>query len=179
MANKRKKRKAARARRFHRFLMSLLMTALIACALLRVFVFEMYYVTTSAMDPVYRKGDLVVTFKHDVDMNQVQRGDILLSLFGGNGEKYIRRVSGVAGDLIDVRENGKFLVYADAQGVMREKALGDAPALVHGEIPEGAYLMLSDNLSENTPDGRTFGLIYETDISARPGKILWPLSRRG
>lgn len=175
MANKKKRKKAARARKLFRMLLSLLLLLLAAAAFARVFVFELHYVSTSAMSPVYCKGDVVLMVKHDVNMNRIQRGDVVLSLFGTAEGKYLRRISGVPGDLIEVRGDGKYLVYTDHEGVMREKALGDAPALVHGEIPEGAYLLLSDNLSENAADGRTLGLILETDISARPEKILWPM----
>ncbi|MBQ3079772.1 MAG: signal peptidase I [Clostridia bacterium] len=141
----------------------------------RYFIFEIHYVSTSAMAPAYEKGSIVVMLKHDVDMDKISRGDVVLSYFGSAEGKYLRRISGVPGDLIDVREDGKYLVYTDDQGIMRQKALGDAPALVYGEIPEGAYLLLSDNLEANADDSRTLGLIYQTDISARPDITLWPL----
>ena len=81
------------------------------------------------------------------------------------------------GDLIDVRGEEKFLIYKDGEGVMREKALGNAPGLVYGTLPENAFLLLCDDLDSTQDDSRTLGLVYLTDITAEAGSILWPPSR--
>ena len=107
----------------------------------------------------------------------VSRGDMVYARYKANGGGYVRRVQGMPGDLIDVREDGKYLVVRENGLPAYEIALGDAPALVYGEIPSGAYLLLADDLSARAADGRTLGLTFETEIIAAPGAVLWPPRR--
>ena len=175
---KRTKRNAKQKRKLARkvYFTALIIFAIIA-AITRYFFFEIHIITTAALEPAYLKGDVVVMIKFDMTTGNIARGDFVYTYYGSTDNKYLRIVRGVPGDLIDVREDGKYLVYKDNEGVMREKNLGDAPALVHGEIPKDAYLLLADDLTVNASDSRTLGLVYKTDINARPGPILWPLQR--
>lgn len=169
------KRRRRRARRI--FLVLLILFAL-AAAFVRLFVFETYHFRTDAMKPAYFAGDIAAMEKLEMlTENDVDRGDVVLSKFESASVRLVRRVFGMPGDLIDVRGEEKFLVYKDEHGVMREKALGNAPGLVYGTIPDNAYLLLSDNLEAEADDGRTLGLVYFTDITAEAGAILWPPSR--
>ena len=145
----------------------------------RLIVFVPIHMNSNAMSPVYLKDDVVYANKLALWKDyRVSRGDVLLTGYSASGGSYIRRVAGIPGDLIDVREDGKYLVEREEDGKATEIALGDAPGLVYGELPEGAYLMLADNLSEeNAPDSRTLGLVFETEIKGRAGAILWPVSR--
>ena len=179
MTKKKKKSLKARRRRRARkaFFISLFVLALAAAAV-RFIVFVPVYMPTDAMQPTYRKGDLVYADKLEMWKNyRVNRGDMVYARFKANDGSYIRRVEGMPGDLIDVRDDGKYLVVRENGLPISETALGDAPALVYGEIPSGAYLLLADDLSVTAADGRTLGLTYETEIIASPGAVLWPLSR--
>lgn len=173
-----KKSKAKKRRGFGRFLSILIILCTLA-GLARLLVFEPVKITSDAMAPAYRRGDVVSLIKHDVIFaNNVRRGDVVRAFFDAGDVRLIRRICGVPGDLIEVREDGsKYLVYTDDGGVLREKALGDAPALVHGTIPEGAYLLLNDQTEADAEDGRNLGLVYIADITAKAGAILWPPSR--
>ena len=128
------------------------------------------------MQPVYQQNDVV--FASRLAMlrgDAIARGEDVYAYFAAANGSYVRRVVGMPGDLIDVRDGQRYLVY---DGGTKEIALGEAPGLVYGELPEGAYLLLASDLSaEGVADGRTLGLVYETDIKARAGVILWPVNR--
>lgn len=169
---KRRRRRARKA-----FFTTFVLLSLCA-VIVRLLVFETYYFSSDAMKPVYKKGDIVLMEKYEMlTENEVERGDVVLSKFESASIRLARRVFGMPGDLIDVRGGEKFLVYKDEAGVMREKALGKAPGLVYGTLPENAFLLLSDNLDSEADDSRTLGLVYLTDITAEAGSILWPPSR--
>lgn len=177
MAKKSEKLRRRRRRARRIFLTVLILLSLAAC-IVRLLAFETYFFSTDAMKPVYRKGDIAVMEKFEMlTENEVERGDIVLCKFESADTRLVRRVFGMPGDLIDVRGDQKFLVYKDDEGVMREKALGYAPGLVYGTLPENAFLLLSDNPEAEADDGRTLGLVYLTDITAEAGMILWPPSR--
>ena len=167
-----------RRRRARRIFLTLLILLSIAAFFVRLVAFETYFFSTDAMMPAYRKGDVAVMEKFEMlTENEVERGDIVLCKFESADTRLVRRVFGMPGDLIDVRDDQKYLVYKDDEGVMREKALGTAPGLVYGTLPENAFLLLSDNLEAGADDSRTLGLVYLTDITAEAGMILWPPSR--
>lgn len=169
------KRRKKRARKI--FITLFILLSLSALAL-RLIVFEIYLFSSDAMKPVYNKGDIALLTKYEIlTENEVDRGDVVLARFESADKRLVRRVAGIQGDLIDVRGEEKFLIYTDDEGIVREKALGNAPGLVYGTLPEHAYLLLSDNLDEKADDSRTLGLVYLTDITAETGAILWPPSR--
>lgn len=173
-----KKSKKRRIRTLKRFFFTLMIFSLLAL-LARLLIFETVLISSSAMAPAYRKNDIVSMLKYDVlANNNIERNDVVRARFEAADAFLVRRVAGIPGDRIEVREDGsKFLVYEDAEGVLREKELLNAPALVNGTLPDGAYLLLSDNPDAQANDSRTLGLVYITDITAKAGNILWPPSR--
>lgn len=178
MTKKKKNSLKARRRRARKAFFACLFVAALAAALVRLIVFVPVYMPTDAMRPAYEKGDLVYADKLEMLRNfRVDREDLVYARYKANGGGYIRRVRGMPGDLIDVREDGKYLVVRENGLPAYEIALGDAPALVYGEIPSGAYLLLADDLSARAADGRTLGLTFETEIIAAPGAVLWPPRR--
>lgn len=177
MAKKSEKLKKRR-RRARRIFLTILILLSVSAFIVRLVAFETYFFSTDAMKPVYRKGDIAVMEKFEMlTENEVERGDVVLCAFESADTRLVRRVWGMPGDLIDVRDNQKFLIYKDDEGVMREKAMGNAPGLVYGTLPENAFLLLSDDLEADADDSRTLGLVYLTDITAEAGMILWPPSR--
>lgn len=175
---KKSKKSRLRRRRARRVFFTFLILFALAGAIVRLFVFETHMFKTDAMKSAYFKGDIAVMEKYEMlTENKVERGDIVYARFESASVRLVRRVLGMPGDLIDVREDGKYLVYKDDEGVMRERALGEASGLVYGTIPENAYLLVNDNPDSDADDGRGLGLVYLTDITAEAGAILWPPSR--
>ena len=171
-------KKKRRARTVKRFFTSLLIFALIA-VFVRLLVFDTIKLSSDAMSPTYRKNDVVAMMKFDVlTNNNISRNDVVTAFFEAADAKLVRRVCGVPGDYIEVREDGsKYLIYEGENGTLYEKKLENAPALVNGTLPDGAYLLLSDNPDAQADDSRTLGLVYITDITAKAGTVLWPPSR--
>jgi len=138
----------------------------------RFVVFEPVRITTGAMSPDYTEGDIVIINKLTLWQNfDIQRDDIVYASFGSSC-KLIRRVVGVAGDLIDVRKDGTYLVYQTEEGSKRIYLGKECAGLVHGTLPEGAYLLLSDDTEAGGLDSRQLGLVYRTGILGLPYKTV-------
>ena len=142
MASKRKSAKKnlkARRRRARKaFFLCLFLFALLAL-ITRLLVFVPVKMETNAMQPVYQQNDVV--FASRLAMlrgDAIARGEDVYAYFAAANGSYVRRVVGMPGDLIDVRDGQRYLVY---DGGAKEIALGEAPGLVYGELPEGAYLL--------------------------------------
>ena len=148
-----------------------LLAALIVAALVRLVWIETVHVTSDAMSPEYISGDVVAVNKL-IDVTKIDRGDTVYASV--NGFKLIRRVAGVEGDLIDVRDGVKYLVNSETGEEIR---LGDAPGLNYGTIPHGAYCLLNLLIEDEAPDSRGLGLVMRTSIIGEPASILWPPSR--
>lgn len=167
LALKKKRRKA-----FGAFLICLLVLTFLA-GLARLVVFDTVKITSSAMSPEYEKGDIVLVNKLTLWKSfDIKRGDTVYTSMNGE-TKLIRKVCGMPGDLIDVRQDGSFLVDADGS----ETLLPGNIALSGGTIPEGTYLLLNINLTDPSPDGRTLGLTRPAEISGIPETVIWPLNR--
>lgn len=163
--------KKRRRKEFKTFIVCLIVLAAIA-ALARLVVFDTVKMNSDAMSPVYQAGDTVFVNKLTLWKSfDIERGDRVYAVLDGD-MKLIRTVYGLPGDLIDVREDGTYLVSEDG-----EKLITGNEVLNHGTIPEGTFLLLNENLSDNSPDGRTLGLTRSAQISGIPGDIIWPPKR--
>ena len=170
--SKKAKRKAVKKLKIGRLIIVLLILGALVYGA-RLVAFEPVKITTDAMAPTYASGDTVMVNKLTLwkEFN-ISRGDIVYASFAGDSARLIRRVVGIEGDLIDIREDGTYLVDTDGN----ETYLGsETTGLTGGTLPYGAYLLLGDTAAGL--DSRTLGLVYRTDILGIPGKIIWPISR--
>lgn len=118
----------------------------------------------------------------------------------GDDQYYIKRLVGVPGDQLEIREpilyrNGKpidgaraFILNARREApyrgyfnVQRNPLIAaDAQFLLRGQtvtVPPGGFLALGDN-SGNSLDGRYWGFVPEKDAVGRPLVIYYPFTRR-
>lgn len=174
--SKKEKKKLAALKKKRRAEFKVFLTCFIVLGCLmvlaRFIVFDMVKMESDAMSPGLQMGDVVFVNKLTLWQNfDVKRGERVYAAMGDR--KLIRTVYGLPGDLIDVREDGTYLVGTDGG----EMLLTDPGQLNHGTIPEGTYLLLNENLSSPAPDGRTLGLTRSTEITGVPGSVVWPLGR--
>lgn len=173
--NKRAKPRAKKRGAWKAWLFALVSVALIAY-LTRLIAFEPIRISSSALNG-YSRGDVVLADKLELLADwSIARGDVVLSTFGSAEGRYVRRVAGMPGDVIETVGGVAYLVYTGADGAVTRVDLGAPEALAYGLIPENAYLLLSDNPDGN-PDGRSLGLVTVSNIKAKMGRVVWPLSR--
>ena len=169
------KKNSSRRRKsgFGAFLLCLILFGALTAGV-RYLAFEPVKVKTDALQPVYEQGDVVLVNKL-ADVGRLARGDLVYASFSRDSARLIRQVAGMAGDLVDVRGDEKFLVPADGS---EEIPLGEAPALSYGEIPANTYLLLCVNESApDAVDSRELGLVLRRNLIGTPVRAVWPLSR--
>ena len=135
------------------------------------FVFGLFRNQDADMYPNIKDGDLVVYYRLDKDY--IARDLLVLEY---QGKQQVRRVAAVAGDTIDITEEG-LLVNGSLQqepGIYEETrryAEGmDFPAT----LQDGEVFVLGD-ARENATDSRIYGIIHTEDTL---GKVMMIIRRR-
>jgi len=161
--------------------------ALSVFVLLYLFVAQPNEVKGNSMLPNFENGEYLLTDKLSYQFGQPQRGDVVVfkappSEPCSESEcEYIKRVIGVPGDRVMVKE-GKVYLNGNLldQRFLPADFVTDPGAFmqegVERLIPQGEYLCLGDNRSHSR-DGREFGSIRKESIVGKAFFVYYPFNR--
>ena len=132
------------------------------------------------------RGDIIVFIEEEYPANYLEKVEIFLKdvseifkpVESKTNIRLVKRVIGVGGDEIDIREgcvylNGELLEETYVKGVTYPRDL-QFPMTV----PEGKYLVFGDN-REVSKDSRTFGFIERSQIEGKVVFRFWPIDHFG
>ena len=160
-------------------------------------------VPTGSMKPTIQEGDVVWVNKlaydlkvpfttwHLAEWSEPRRGEVVVFFEPVHDSRYVKRVVGLPGDVVELRENQLLLngtpVYwerNDADATHAEEQLGEhqhavmtlpeRPAMRSfgpTRVPEGHYFMMGDN-RDNSLDSRYLGPISRKRIIGRVTGVL-------
>ena len=192
-----RKRSVARAFKSFLSLVSFGATVVIVAMLINHFVFQSYYVDGSSMVPTLENEDRLIIDKVGKTIANVQgkpylpaRGDIvvldsaILDRYGHN-EQLIKRVVGLPGDTVIIREGTVTIKNSenptgfdlDKQlGLQVEPTYSEAPIEI--KVPENSVYVLGDNRGLNGSfDSRAFGPTAASNIQGRLSARIFPFDR--
>ena len=181
------------ARVLRHYVTVILLAASVAFAV-RIFVVEAYRVPWDFMAPCLDTGDLIFVNKLSYGLfaaKPPRRGDVVVfSLFSDPGKEYLKRVIGLPGDRVEIREsvvylNGKPISKAQEEGLghlaafeeevdgLRYEVLWDhVGSLPEVVVPENNLFVLGDNRSKGQ-DSRHWGFLPMTGVKGRAWFIWW------
>ena len=137
--------------------------AAVICGLLRLFVFHTARITGSSMERTLNGGDVVLVYDLAYAFgNAPQRGDIVECTFPGRSGRYVKRLIGLPGDRIEIRES-----YVSS--VAEDYAI---------QLGEDEYFVLGDNRADSY-DSRAadMGTLKQKDIHGRVLIKITPLRK--
>ena len=137
---------------------------------LRVGVVEPVRVASASMAPTLEPGDVVVVNKLD---RTPARGDLITLRSPEDGERILKRVVGVGGDVVAILD--AILYVNDAE--VREPYVDheSIDALYYGPVTvaSGSVLVLGDDRA-NSIDSRTYGQVALDTVTGTVLARLWP-----
>lgn len=178
---------------------------LLIVLVLRSFLVEPFQIPTGSMIPSLLVGDFVLVNKYAyglrlpvigtkiVDIDDPQRGEVMVFIHPQEGKYYIKRVVGLPGDTIRYEDknlyiNGELIDKEYVEDITVDTQIGDLPGTLYTEIlggvehatqhidgvgsrrtrttwviPNGQYFMMGDN-RDNSFDSREWGTVPEANI---------------
>jgi signal peptidase I len=161
------------------FLVILAVAFVLVFGFVRPFVLEAFRIPSESMVPTLLVGDRVFVNKFIYRFTEPERGDVVVfESVNGREEDLIKRVVGVAGDEVEVR-NGTLLVNGEAREepyLNRNLPFNDSYG--PSEVPEGHVFVMGDNRA-NSADSRVFGPLPIENIEGEAFVRFWPPLRIG
>lgn len=170
-----------------------IIVAIILALFIRTFVVQAFKIPSGSMLPTLQIGDhlLVNKFIYGIKMpfsgntlisiSQPEHGDVIVFRFPKDPSvDYIKRVVGVAGDKIEVKDK---VVFRNDQQIDDPHAhLSDSPILPEGAsprdnvgpivVPEHSIFVMGDN-RDNSYDSRFWGFVDEKAILGQAFVLYW------
>ena len=156
--------------------------ALTAALLIKVFLFQAFFIPSESMLPTLGIGDRVLVNKLAYSLGDVERGDIVVfdkpeSLPDTGVDEFIKRVIALPGDTLESRDG---VVYVNGER-LEEDYLPTSVRTDNLElrvIPEDHVFVMGDNRT-NSQDSRVFGPVPLDDIVGEAFLRVWPLPSLG
>ncbi len=150
-----------------------ILIAIILALLIRMFFLEVFVVEGRSMYPTLVETERLMVNKIIYQFDQPQLGDIIVFEFEP-GRDFIKRVIGVDGDVIEIKE-GRVILNGQ---VLKEPYTG-YNMMMHDYGPEvvpPGYLFVMGDYRLNSMDSRDprVGFVSQEDLKGRAFFIFWP-----
>ena len=163
--------------------------ALSVFVLLYLFVAQPNQVKGSSMVPNFTDGEYLLTDKVSYEIGKPQHGDVVVfkappsEPCSADECEYIKRVIGLPGDRVMVKNNKVYLNGAELNQFWLPADFVTVPGAFAQEgveviVPPDQYLCFGDNRSYSR-DGREFGTIKRSSIVGKAFFKYWPITAVG
>ncbi len=159
-----------------------------AAMLIRLFLFQQYYIDGPSMQTTLMPQDRVLVNKMSYKLHDIHRGDVIVFDRVTNQVQHddlIKRVLGLPGETLEIRS---CIVYIDGVEVDEpylnpEQTSQIEPSARCGshtdmapiEVPEDMVFVMGDNRVQSL-DSRVFGPIDTDKVRGRAFVVIWPAS---
>jgi signal peptidase I len=126
-----------------------------------------------SMEPTLQSGEFVLVNKLAYRIGDIRRGDIIVFHYPQDpSQDYIKRIIGVAGDVVDVHDQ---TVFVNNQALVEPYIM--AKPLYDGTwtVPPNDLFVLGDNRNESS-DSHYWGFVPDANVVGRALVIYWPLN---
>jgi len=167
--------------------------AILIAVVIRTLIVQAYKIPSRSMVPALLVGDhlLVNKFIYGIKVPVIRkllipitdpkRGDIIVFIYPNDRTKdYIKRVIGVGGDKIEIRNKDIFIndrPYKDAFGIYSDPVV--YPSIMQPRdnfgpviVPKGSLFVMGDNRDESA-DSRFWGFVDLRDVEGKALIIYW------
>jgi len=158
-----------------RFLLETLQTVILAVVLYFIIdsVVARVRVENISMEPTLQPGEFVLVNKIVYRFGEVRHGDIIVFHFPQNpAEDYIKRIIGVAGDTVVIKNQQVFI-----NNQVIEENYTAAPPDYNGQwvVPADSLFVLGDNRNQSS-DSHSWGFVPMKLVVGKAEVIYWPFN---
>lgn len=131
-----------------------------------------YRIDGNSMNPTLLNGEYLIISNFAYQLDDPQRGDIIVFRHPNSELNLIKRVIGLPGDMVDI-QNG----VVHVNGVALDEPYIQAPPTYSSSwvVPEGQFFVLGDNRN-NSSDSHAWGFLPLDHILGKALLIYWPPS---
>lgn len=153
-----------------------LVPALVIALVLNHFVAQSTYVSGQSMEPNLHTDQRLIIEKLSYRLSEPQRGDIVVINVAHSDIPLIKRVIGLAGETVEIRNNQVYIdgVALDEPYITTPFQRDYGPVVV----PQDTVFCMGDNRN-NSNDSRYFGPVSLDDVLGRAWVSYWPLEDAG
>ena len=162
--------------------------AISAALLIRVFLFQQYYIDGPSMQTTLMPEDRVLVNKMSYKLHDIHRGDVIVFDRVTNEVQHddlIKRVLGLPGETLEIRSCIVYIdgVQVDEPYLNPEQTSQVEPSARCGShtdmapivVPEEMVFVMGDNRVQSF-DSRDFGPIDSDKVRGRAFVVIWPVS---
>ena len=134
-------------------------------------------ISSNSMVPTLAPGDVVITSRASLALDDVDRGDLVTFDSPQDGERALKRVVGMPGNRVVVKDAVLFVNDRPVDEPYVDHELIDASYSETYVVPEHTVFVMGDHRS-NSIDSRDHGPVDADDVTGRVLVRLWPPVRR-
>lgn len=174
-------------KRLGAFFLDILQIVIFAGAIflvLYLLVMQPHKIKGASMEPNFHDGEYLLTDKISYRFGEPGRGDVIIfKAPGTNGDDFIKRIIGLPGETVSVKEGKVFINNT----LLKESYLpidfttGPGTFLPEGAlatVPAGHFFVFGDNRNHSA-DSRSFGFIEKSSIIGKAWFLYWPINNLG
>lgn len=158
---------------------------ILAFLLFSTFIVSQNKIPSPSMVSTLRVGDRLLVSQIPFYYRLPQRGEVVV-FNGPDGKPWIKRVVGMPGEVIDIREGNIYIngiyfdesTYLSGQGFSGLDPTQETVVAFPYQVPEGHYFLLGDNRLESR-DCRYVGAIPADEITGKALFRIYPFNQIG
>ena len=151
-----------------------LVTVAAVAVLVAILWMPVLHIYGESMTPTLYNGDIVVSVK----AKDMKPGDIIAFYY--NNEVLVKRLVGVAGDWIDIDDDGNVYLNGELldEPYVKEKAFGECNIKLPYQVPENRVFVMGDHRSVSIDSRNTaVGCVADEQMVGKIVFRLWPIFR--
>lgn len=148
--------------------------------LLHFFVATIFIVDGISMEPNFQNGELIIANRWQYNFGEPSRGDAVILKFPGDPErkKYIKRIIGLPGERIEIRNNQVLINGKLLNETYLPPALAtDVISPINQKLGPDEYFIMGDN-RPNSNDSRVWGTAARRFLIGKAWLSVYPNFRK-
>ncbi|AKM82312.1 TPA: signal peptidase I [Candidatus Berkelbacteria bacterium] len=156
-----------------------LIAVVIFFCLIHFFVATVFIVDGVSMEPNFHTGETVIANRWQYIFGNPERGDVVVLKFPGDPvhKKYIKRIIGIPGDTIAIKDGEVFLNGKKLDEPYLPTEMLTMPN-VNRTLRGSDYFLMGDN-RPNSSDSRVWGIADKRFLIGKGWLIIWPFNQVG